>query len=596
MDPTVQPIPPPPGDDVPNSRTGHDQGSPAQAAAEWFRLLARAYKIRRLYRPDNPILAQMRDQLHQSLAAQLRRSGSWSLQVTPSEILLGDEAVVRPRRHIEGQENAPSQEEQLPFMLYRDGIRGLTLLPGIPMHDTDALLDALQAVGGFNSTGDDLVTLLWQSNASHLRFDVVPLEQKIHLFSGHESGGGSDGERGLSYAWSPAGVEVRAELQQLAGTRGLHRDTDDAWELPVDFVNVAEAYRRLLPSFELGRARLRADWAAEANLDWRLVVPATFRHALALSPGEETRRDLAHSAVTWVESAIERASWEEAQMALALFAELQPDAAVRQEQLADSLSRVNLEEVTERLDERPTAEQAPFFELLVSLGSPAIDLAFGVLGRSVRSRTRAAAVTALSYLVGDDPRRLAPVLRDERWFMVRNAVFILGQIGGAEAAELLGTVARHPEPRVRRAVVEALGSAPIEQRLFILGPLLDTADLGLLAATLNTLTRERDPRAATIILDRIEGRDADSVGDDARVVLIQALADVDPAKAISVLDALLHKGGWFARPSHERSAAARTLARIGSPEALEVIGRGLRSRLKSVRLACREIPSPRRAA
>lgn len=596
MDSTFRPAPPPPGDNVPRARPVRDPGLPAQAAAEWFRLLARAYKVRRLYRPDNPVLAQMRDQLHRDLAAHLRRSGSWSLQVTPSEILLGDEAVVRPRRRIEGEDSQPSQEEQLPFMLYRDGIRGLTLLPGIPRNDTDAFLDALQAVGGSQSTGDDLVTLLWQANASHLRFEVVPLEQTIHLSSGHGSGGGGDGESGLSYAWSPAGVEVRAELQQLAGTRGLHRDSDDAWALPVDFVNVAQAYHRLLPSFDQGRVRLRADWAAEANFDWRLQVPATFRHALSLSPGEETRRDLAHAAVTWVESAIECAAWEEAQMAMALFVELQIDPTVRQEDLSAILSRADIQEVTERLDECPSAEQAPFFSLLVSLGLPAIDFAFGVLSRSVRSRTRAAAATALSYMVGDEPCRLAPVLRDERWFVVRNAVFILGQIGGAEAAEMLGTVARHPEPRVRRAVVEALGSAPLEQRLIILGPLLDTPDLGLLAATLSTLTRERDPRVATLILDRIHGRDTDSVGEDARAVLLQSLADVDPAKAIPVLEALLHKGGWFARPSFERTAAARTLARMGSPEALDVLERGLEARSESVRRACREILSPRRAA
>jgi HEAT repeat protein len=589
---------PSPGDSRPARASGGPAGdlaaSPARAAEEWFRLLVRAFKVRRLYRSDNPVLTEMREQLHRTLASNLRRFGAWTLDVTPTEILLGGEVVVHPRRIVENLDEVPSREDQLPFLLYRDGIRGMTFLPGIPRHDTDAFLDALQTTGGRQSTGDDLVTLVWQANASHLRFEVVPLEQTIQLSSGQGPGGGSADESGLSYAWSPAGVEVRAELQQLAGTRGLHRDGDDAWSLPVDFMNVADAYQRLLPSFDEGRARLRADWAAEANFDWRLQVPATFRYALALSPGEQTRRDLAHAAATWFESAIERAAWDEAQMALALFEEFELHPESRQDVLRAALSRADVLEVTERLDEATAADQGSFFLLLVSLGAPAIDLAFGVLGKSVRSRTRAAAVTALSYMVSDDPRRLLPVLRDERWFVVRNAVFILGQIGGAEAAEMLATVVRHPELRVRRAVVEALGNVPVEQRLTILGPQLQTTELGLLAATLGTLTRERDPRVATLILDRLRMRDVLNQG-EVRALLLQALADLEPALAIPELEADLHRGGWLARRSYERTAAARVLARIGTPEALAVLERGLRSRADSVRRACRET-MPRRAA
>src|SRR5207247_885316 len=81
-----------------------------------------------------------------------------------------------------------------------------------------------------------------------------------------------------------------------------------------------------------------------------------------------------------------------------------------------------------------------------------------------KSRTRAAACTMLCYLCSDEPELLAPYITDHRWYVARNAVFILGQIGGAEVAPILALASEHPEPRVRRQVVAALGNVPRDLR------------------------------------------------------------------------------------------------------------------------------------
>jgi len=50
---------------------------------------------------------------------------------------------------------------------------------------------------------------------------------------------------------------------------------------------------------------------------------------------------------------------------------------------------------------------------------------------------------------------ILPMLKDERWYVVRNMVTILGEIGSAEAVNALQTTARHPEPKVRKEVIKA---------------------------------------------------------------------------------------------------------------------------------------------
>ena len=73
-----------------------------------------------------------------------------------------------------------------------------------------------------------------------------------------------------------------------------------------------------------------------------------------------------------------------------------------------------------------------------------------------------------------------------------------------------------------------------------------------------------------------------------RVALLSALADVASDQALPALEELLLRGGWFARRSAERLAAARAIVRLGTPAARNVLEQGLHHRSYAVREACDE--------
>ncbi|HEY3216923.1 MAG TPA: HEAT repeat domain-containing protein [Candidatus Eisenbacteria bacterium] len=574
-----------------------DLSPAAQSAALWFRQLGRALKTCRLYRRENPIVVRIRAQLLEQLEQALRTHGAWTLRIQASEIFLGNEPVVfpRPRSHEDAQ---PSAAEQLPFVFYRDGIRGLTLLPEVPQHDFDALFDALLAAGGGLLTHDDLVTLLWQANTTKVQIETVPISQTIYLSSrrGTGRGGGGGGHPGQTYAWSPTGSEIRADIGQVTGVaQGLHRDTFDDWPLPVQPADVVSAYDSLARGMQFVRTMLRAEWSAEAALEWNHQVPTLFARMLALDGSVETRGILAQSVVTWLVAAIQRSSWSEAQQALTLLREVDPDGSLGDESLGAAMSALDARDVTERLDESEAIDQFKFTGIMVAIGRPALELACAVMAKATKSRTRAAACTMLCYLCGEDPQLLAPYLTDSRWFVVRNVVFVLGQIGGPEVVDLLATAAAHPDPRVRRQVVTSLGDVPHDARLPILLGQLDSRDPRLLAGTLNTLMRCKDPEVTRAILKQIEAPEFESRSEDNQRALIGALGEVADDDAVSTLEALLHKGGWFARRTIQRTAAAHTLQRLGTPRALAALEAGLRSRSEAVRAACLDAVS-RKAA
>jgi hypothetical protein len=561
-----------------------------QTAHLWFRQLARALKTCRLYRQDNPIVIQVRQQLMEPLLRGIESHGVWSFRITPSEIFLLDEAVVRPAQRIDSEEGAVGKEAMLPFLFYRDGIRGLTFLPGIPARDLEALFDALLAASAGVHTHDDLVTLLWQANTTHLQIDAVPIEQTIYLSSRRPTGGGGGGGGlGQSYVWSPSGSEIRADIGQLGGmAQGLHRDTFDDWPLPEDTADVAEAYRKILPSMEFARMRLSTEWVGERSTDWTILAPDVLRQVAAMSPDAETHALLAKATAVWLAGAIQRSSWSEAQETLELLREFDPDGEITRDELTLAITGLDAAAITERLDASETDDQARFFALTVSIGKPALDLACSVMSLAAKSRTRAAACTMLCYLCNDNPELLAPYVIDSRWYVARNAAFVLGQIGGEGVLRLLDLASQHTESRVRRQVVASLGSVPPELRAPILLAQLDTRDPQLLASALKMLTRNKDAEVAKAILKQIEAPEFETRSEDNQRALFGALGEVAGDEAVPALEALLHKGGWFARRTLQRLAAARTLQRIATPKARAALETGLRARSEAVRSAAYE--------
>jgi hypothetical protein len=417
----------------------------------------------------------------------------------------------------------------------------------------------------------------------------VPLEQTIYLSSqAGGSPGGAQEKRGQAFAWSPAGTEIHTDLGQAAGVQGLHRDTFDDWVLPEEAVDVPAAFARLGAQAEAACPAFLAAWNDENSAGWIEQAPVFLRGLHALDGSDDMRAAVGRSTITWLASALQHMSWDEAQSALGLLNEIDPDREWVGDELAAALAGLDTEAIADRFDEGEATDQGRFAAFTVALGAPAIGLCVDIMARADKARARAATVTALCYLCADDPQLLAPWLADSRWHVVRNVVFVLGHIGGPAIAPLLRTVALHPEPRVRRQLVQALGSVPPEARNPLLLEQLDVRDPQLLAATLNMLTREKSPRIARAILAIIESSGFESRDEDNQRTLFGALGDIAGDPEVPALEALLHQGGWFARRTFRRVAAARTLRQIGTPDAMAALEAGASARSEAVRAVCIE--------
>ena len=559
----------------PPTRQPASESTPAgRNMSEWFRQADRYVRTVRTFGSTSPNAVSARERAIEDLLGILDFHAPLTLHCTPLELWLGDEVVVRPPA---GGESDLAMERRVPFLLYRDGIRTLTFARETTREDAIALLDALARVATQHATHEDLVTLLWEADLTGLRIDLAPLHQSFRPRSGHDPA--------VAPALAlPLGTD---DVAALAGDTGELPAFAD-WPLPTTTVDPAAAWRTLAPGDAEARAELRARWEREQSGPWSDGVGRLVDEVLAAANDADTQIALAHALVTWLAGSLQLCEWREAGEAIAALGRVDPGGARSAAPLTSMLQSLDAEAIAERLDESEPEAQAQCFALAVRIGRPALDLMVGVLATATRVRLRAAATTALAYLCADEPTALARYLTDSRWYLVRNIVFVLGQIGGSEIVPLLAGCARHGDARVRRAVVHALGQVPPAERQPLLAAVLESDDAQTVSAALAMLARDTGPGLTAVLLERVTALDFEQRHDDVKSALITALGDTADDSAIAALEPLVQKGGWFARRTAERAAAAQALARIGSSRALAVLHAGLQSRSEAIRSSCQE--------
>ncbi len=179
------------------------------------------------------------------------------------------------------------------------------------------------------------------------------------------------------------------------------------------------------------------------------------------------------------------------------------------------------------------------------------------------------AVPALTHLLGD-----------ARWFVVRNAAELLGEMGVTESDTKLAMTARHADARVRRAAAGALSRLGTPRSLHALQQLLidKTPAVRLQAAIgLGTI---RNPRAVPSVIEALEKEE----DPDVQAALIGALGSMPTAEAIERLKRAAEPGSLMSRkPTSVRLHAVQALSDAGTHSAMSVLRGFASDRDKEVR-------------
>lgn len=177
------------------------------------------------------------------------------------------------------------------------------------------------------------------------------------------------------------------------------------------------------------------------------------------------------------------------------------------------------------------------------------------------------------------------MMEDPRWFVIRNAVAILGEVGGDRAVELLTTSLAHADARVRREALRSLARVGGEDAGMLVYGMIEDTDPEVRLAAAVAAGELKVERALKPLLTLLEHeRD-----DDVLVGVLHALGQLGDPGAVNAIEKRAVRS-FFSRPSTAvRIAAYHALLKIGTPHAKSLLVRAMDDKNVEVRRAVRQL-------
>ncbi|HEU0298036.1 MAG TPA: HEAT repeat domain-containing protein, partial [Longimicrobium sp.] len=239
-------------------------------------------------------------------------------------------------------------------------------------------------------------------------------------------------------------------------------------------------------------------------------------------------------------------------------------------------NRAVIEELVQRLGKARTEEERTGLRsTLLHLGADTVTPLVRELVAATDVGARRAYRDALVALDHVGVPLLEDMIGDERWFVVRNMVGILGEIRSADAIEYFRRTVEHSDARVRRETILALSKLGGEEAVPLLAKGLNDREASLRGAAALGLGLTKLPVAVGPLLTRLPQENDPEV----EVEVVRALGRVGDPRAVPVLAERASGGGFFSRtPGAIRVEAVRALGEIGGDAARAVLQRLLRER------------------
>jgi HEAT repeat protein len=186
---------------------------------------------------------------------------------------------------------------------------------------------------------------------------------------------------------------------------------------------------------------------------------------------------------------------------------------------------------------------------------------------------RKSLATALIKMGSAAVAPLVSMLQDERWYVVRNMVAILGEIGSGECVVAMKATANHYDQRVRKESIRSLVKiGGIGAEAIIIGLLADR-DPGIVRQSILSLGIMNSKPAMQPLIEIVADRDLFLGSLDIKKEALQAIGRIGDRRAVAYLLELLESRHFVVwnRWKELKVYAATALGQLGDESALSVL-------------------------
>ena len=235
--------------------------------------------------------------------------------------------------------------------------------------------------------------------------------------------------------------------------------------------------------------------------------------------------------------------------------------------------------------EHDGARRRGYFQVCTALGE---DMALAMRDEMAEATDRFARRAYFDALVamGDVSRPVIEAMADDdNRFLARNAVAILGEVGGPRAVELVVAALANTDPRVRREALLAMARLKVEDAdQLITGLLDDTEESVRLAAVVaaGELHVERALRQLIAALD-------EAYEEEVVLPILRALGQIGDPGAVASIERRAVRERFGKPRTNVRIAAYQALSHIGTPHARHLLNQTVSDKDPEVKAAVKEL-------
>lgn len=254
------------------------------------------------------------------------------------------------------------------------------------------------------------------------------------------------------------------------------------------------------------------------------------------------------------------------------------------------LSRPPLLRAVAMLLPRKRERAADFQAVLVRTGEDGADALIEQLTQATTAEDRRVFYDALATLQAGIPA-LIHMLGDARWFVVRNAADLLGEMHAKQAEGALIEVLRHRDDRVRRAATNALMNVGTPGALKAIHDAMHDESPTVRMQAAAALASRRDGKTAGTLTKALD----DETDADVQLAILAALGRVATPDAVQKLVAAAEPEGRFFRKKTPafRIEAVKALGEAGTPAALAALDALSSDRDREIRDAVQRVIAKR---
>lgn len=531
---------------------------PVQEVRDLFMALGKALRAVQLYETNNPVYRRFMEGLAAEFRALWEVHDALALFTEEDRITWNGEVVYE----------SANRSDSLAFLLFADGIRELTLKPGVEVSEIEDFLRALHRARTDRDAADTLVTILWEHDFEFIQYRVVDLlAEGIPL-----------PEPGTGVLGSPLDIlegEGFGPEDLAAGDEAAPPEPADGIVRPQDFNPTLYA----LSSSE--REALQELIRGEEERPVRRDVLLALFDRLEERKFPSRQREISGILRTLLPNFLTRGRLEAAAIVLEELEDirqrrlLDSEADALVDALLDDLAHPDvIAQLVRALEDgtlSPTAtELSALFRHMRPAALPSL---LAAVELTPRPSVRRVLKDAIREIGSSAPERVLHLLEHEDERVSAGAVRLAGTLRLQPAAPVLSRLLETATLRVQRAVVDVAADIPSSIVATALERTLDDPDRDLRIGAARALGRTRYAPAAEVLQAILSSKDFRWADVSEKVAFFDAYARLAGERGIPFLRRLVTGRGLlgYREPPEIRAAAVHGLGVVGTDKAFDVL-------------------------